>query len=135
MGSLSETKEESGAAKKSESGAVEKSENESNESNSSSSQQNSVVPTVPSVVPSLQESSTEELLKILEEGNLSEAGVLALRAVLDGLKKKAGEVAERIKQLEEVLSVQTDLEKADKEAAVVMVNLAGCIKSVTVTVA
>merc|ERR1712037_469135 len=111
--SLSETKEESGAAKKSESGAAEKSEKESN---SSSSQQNSVVPTV----PSLQESSTEELLKILEEGNLSEAGVLALRAVLDGLKKKAGEVAERIKQLEEVLSVKTDLEleKADKEAAV-----------------
>merc|ERR1712037_500567 len=135
MGSLSETKEESGAAKKSESGAVEKSENESN---SSSSQQNSAipsVPTVPSVVPSVQESSTEELLKILEEGNLSEAGVLALRAALDGLKKKAGEVAERIKQLEEVLSEKTDLEEADKEAAVVMVNLAGCIKSVTVTVA
>ena len=68
--SLSETKEESGAAKKSESGAAEKSEKESN---SSSSQQNSVVPTV---VPSLQESSTEELLKILEEGNLSEVSTV-----------------------------------------------------------
>ena len=71
--SLSETKEESGAAKKSESGAAEKSEKESN---SSSSQQNSVVPTVPRVVPSLQESSTEELLKILEEGNLSEVSTV-----------------------------------------------------------
>ena len=74
--SLSETKEESGAAKKSESGAAEKSEKESN---SGSSQQNSVVPTVPSVpsvVPSLQESSTEELLKILEEGNLSEVSTV-----------------------------------------------------------
>ena len=68
--SLSETKEESGAAKKSESGAAEKSEKESN---SSSSQQNSAVP---SVVPSLQESSTEELLKILEEGNLSEVSTV-----------------------------------------------------------
>ena len=68
--SLSETKEESGAAKKSESGAAEKSEKESN---SSSSQQNS---TVPSVVPSVQESSTEELLKILEEGNLSEVSTV-----------------------------------------------------------
>ena len=71
--SLSETNEESGAAKKSESGASEKSEKESN---SSSSQQNSAVPTVPSVVPSLQESSTEELLKILEEGNLSEVSTV-----------------------------------------------------------
>ena len=64
--SLSETKEESGAAKKSESGAAEKSEKESN---SGSSQQNSVVPTV-------KESSTEELLKILEEGNLSEVSTV-----------------------------------------------------------
>ena len=71
--SLSETKEESGAAKKSESGAAEKSEKESN---SSSSQQNSAVP---SVVPSLQESSTEELLKILEEGNLSEVSTSVFR--------------------------------------------------------
>ena len=67
--SLSETKEES----ESESGAAEKSEKESN---SSSSQQNSAVP---SVVPSLQESSTEELLKILEEGNLSEVSTSVFR--------------------------------------------------------
>ena len=67
---MSETKEESGAAKKSESAAAEKSEKESN---SSSSHQNS---TVPSVVPSVQESSTEELLKILEEGNLSEVSTV-----------------------------------------------------------
>ena len=73
--SLSETKEESGAAKKSESGAAEKSEKESN---SGSSQQNSVVPSVPSV-PSVKESSTEELLKILEEGNLSEVSTSVFR--------------------------------------------------------
>ena len=37
----------------------------------------------------------------------TQAGVVALRSVLDGLKKKAGEVAERIKQLE----VKTKLSK------------------------
>merc|ERR1711936_343610 len=78
--------------------------------------------------------STEDLLKILEEGNLSEADVEALKGVLDGLKKKAEEVAEKIKQLEEVLSVKSTLIEADKEVAVSMVNLAGCIKSVTITV-
>ena len=36
---------------------------------------------------------------------------------------------------QEVLSVETDLEKADKETAVSMLNLAGCIKTVTITVA
>ena len=36
---------------------------------------------------------------------------------------------------QEVLSVNTNLAEADKEAAVSMVNLAGCIKSVTITVA
>jgi len=82
-----------------------------------------------------KESSTEELLKILAEGNLSEANVVTLRGVLDGLKKKAGEVAERIKELEEALSVQTKLEKAEKDDAVSILNLAGCIKSVTITVA
>ena len=95
---MPETKEESGAAKKSE-----------KEFNSGSSQQSTVV-------PSVKESSTEELLKILQEGNLSEvstvlrtqlkslnltqAGVVALRGVLDDLKKKAADVAVRINQLE-----------------------------------
>ena len=36
---------------------------------------------------------------------------------------------------QEVLSVGKNLEKAEKEDAVSMVNLAGCIKSVTITVA
>ena len=36
---------------------------------------------------------------------------------------------------QEVLSVGKNLEKAEKEDVVSMVNLAGCIKSVTVTVA
>ena len=119
--------------------------------------------------------STEELLKILAEGNLSEvnksnnqrfnkyyiylaqAGVASLKVALQDLKKRAEEVAGRIKQLEvkgelfftkvkvlllhafsipqEVLSVGKNLEKAEKEDAVSMVNLAGCIKSVTITVA
>ena len=119
--------------------------------------------------------STEELLKILAEGNLSEvnksnnqrfnkyyiylaqAGVASLKVALQDLKKRAEEVAGRIKQLEvkgelfftkvkvlplhvvsipqEVLSVGKNLEKAEKEDAVSMVNLAGCIKSVTITIA
>ena len=36
---------------------------------------------------------------------------------------------------QEVLSVGKNLEKAEKEDVVSMVNLAGCIKSVTVTIA
>ena len=36
---------------------------------------------------------------------------------------------------QEVLSIGKNLEKAEKEDVVSMVNLAGCIKSVTVTVA
>ena len=36
---------------------------------------------------------------------------------------------------QEVLSVGKNLEKAEKEDVVSMVNLAGCIKSVTITVA
>ena len=36
---------------------------------------------------------------------------------------------------QEVLSIGKNLENAEKEDAVSMVNLAGCIKSVTVTVA
>ena len=68
-------------------------------------------------IPEEGKHSTEDLLKILEEGNLSEvkkkfqdesrnsrfppqADVEALKSVLDGLKKKAEEVAEKIKQLE-----------------------------------
>merc|ERR1712083_677398 len=86
-------------------------------------------------IPEEGKHSTEDLLKILEEGNLSEADVEALKSVLDGLKKKAEEVAEKIKQLEELLSVKSTLIEADKEVAVSMVNLAGCIKSVTITVA
>jgi len=128
--SLQETKEEIEETKKEtkdESGATKKSESESNKG---SSQESSAF-----VSGGFKESSTEELLKLLEEGSLSEAGVVALRGVLDDLKKKAGEVAENIKQLEEVLSVQKDLEKADKETAVSMLNLAGCIKTVTITVA
>ena len=113
--------------------------------------------------------STEELLKILAGGKLSkvnqsnnqrfhkhciyhsQAGVASLKGALQDLKKRAEEVAGRIKQLEvkgelfltqvevsipqEVLSVGKNLEKAEKEDVVSMVNLAGCIKSVTVTVA
>ena len=36
---------------------------------------------------------------------------------------------------QEVLSIGNNLEKAEKEDVVSMVNLAGCIKSVTITVA
>ena len=119
--------------------------------------------------------STEELLKILAGGKLSEVnksndqrfhkhciylaqdGVASLKVALQDLQKRAEEVAGRIKQLEvkgelfftkvkvlplhvvsipqEVLSVGKNLEKAEKEDVVSMVNLAGCIKSVTITVA
>ena len=89
--------------------------------------------------------------------DLAQAGVASLKGALQDLKKRAEEVAGRIKQLEvkeelfftqvkvlplhvvsipqEVLSVGKNLKKAEKEDAVSMVNLAGCIKSVTVTVA
>merc|ERR1712012_277004 len=55
--------------------------------------------------------STEELLKILAEGNLSEAGVASPKVALQDLKKRAEEVAGRIKQLEEMLSIGKNLEK------------------------
>ena len=69
--SLQETKEEIGETKKEtkdESGATKKSENESNKG---SSQQSSAV-----VSSGFKESSTEELLKLLEEGSLSEVSAL-----------------------------------------------------------
>merc|ERR1712083_70763 len=107
------------------------------ESESTKSEKHSTTPSsqASTNIPEEGKHSTEDLLKILEKGNLSEADVAALKGVLDGLKKKAEEVVEKIKQLEEVLSVKSTLIEADKEVAVSMVHLAGCIKSVTITVA
>lgn len=75
----------------------------------------------------------DNLLAALNKGVLTKDEVAAVKEVLAGLKERAEAIAAKIKQLQEVLGDQGKLDKPDKEAAISIVALADCIKSVTIS--